>query len=897
MQEQPIPKKLNRKEAQALLDHFYAVLGPQTVLLILPYATKELKGNSWEKITFERTQTSDYRGKLRKAIMRGGNLAVRLGPLSGGLRAIDIDLKDRIPEFLELNPTLKSTATVYGRRGCQFFFRLSPDSSFPHKNEAWDLIKTNDGQDYGEWRYGETGGAYSMIYGQHPLDPAIIYRLEGEEVVQIEFEQLRWPSDLDLPWLSKSKSDSRQSDKPIPSGTVPEELEHRIKAYLEACPPSIAHHGGDTQLFKVACLITNGFALSLDQCVEMLARYFNPRCLPPWNEDRLWHKASEAQKVEHEKPRGHFLARPPEYPAEAERPTYRFYLDFWNSDKRLRAPGTYHHTVEKEKDKVILVDLWICSPLEVLAITSTREDHEYGKLVQFTSQKGRLKQWAIPSRWFGGRGDEVLSELLALGLSINHKERTEIVDYLAMARPAKHLGSTLGTGWYDEHTFVLPDLVIGTSDVWYQGGPVSASPYGQSGTLEAWQEEVAKRAIGNPNLIVAISAALAGPLLRKFNVEGGGLHWFGPTTTGKTTSLECAQSVWGGSSYRRTWRSTVNALEGAALLHTDTVLVVDEIHQVNALELDSAIYALINGYGKGRADKLGGTKPVAHWRVMVLSSGEVSSEVQLAQGGINVRAGQILRFLDIPISGDFGAFDSLHGLTGGAVFADTLREAASAHYGHAGPLFVRRLIDSGEDLREDLALVTGDFETENNMQRRVARIFSIVALAGETAAVWGVVPWPADTAREAACLLFGRWQEQVAASAGAAPQKKILSVVATFIDSFGDSCFSDLDETGDSKVPVRDRAGYWQDETLPDQPKRTGTSFGAINPMPETRRIYLFTKTGLQKAAKGYDLNQVTRALDEAGALTKKDSKHYTKLTRTPHGTERLYYVDRAKLD
>jgi putative DNA primase/helicase len=338
------------------------------------------------------------------------------------------------------------------------------------------------------------------------------------------------------------------------------------------------------------------------------------------------------------------------------------------------------------------------------------------------ASKGSLKQWAIPARWFGGRGDEVLGELQALELSVHHKLRAEIVDYLAMARLDKHIGSTQSTGWYDEQTFVLPDSVIGTSQVWYQGGPVSASPYGQSGTLKDWQEQVAKRAIGKPNLIVALSTALAGPLLKKFNVEGGGLHWFGPTTIGKTTLLECGQSVWGGPTYRRSWRSTVNALEGSALLHTDTVLVLDEVHLVEARELDSAIYALVNGYGKGRADKLGGTKPVAHWRVLVLSSGEVSSEIQLAQGGINVRSGQILRFLDIPALGDFGVFDSLHGSSGGAAFADTLREAVSAHYGHAGPLFVRHLIESGTDLREDLTLVSEGFVAENDMQRRVARL-------------------------------------------------------------------------------------------------------------------------------------------------------------------------------
>jgi putative DNA primase/helicase len=392
-----------------------------------------------------------------------------------------------------------------------------------------------------------------------------------------------------------------------------------------------------------------------------------------------------------------------------------------------------------------LLDEWICAPLEVLAITASREDKDYGRLVEFTSQNGRQKRYAIAERSFAGRNEEPLAELLNQGLSVAYKRRALVAEYVANARPQLHIGATVATGWYDLQTFVLPEMVIGNTKVWYQSDGSSSSAYAQAGTLKGWQQEIAARAVGDSNLVVALCVALAGPLLHKFNVPGSGLHLFGETTTGKTSILEAAQSVWGGPSYRRSWRATTNGLEAAAMLHTDTVLIVDEIHLVDPRELDSAIYALINGYGKSRADQRGGARSANRWRVLVLSSGEVSSEVQLAQAGLVVRAGQTLRILDIPAEGEYGAFSSLHNHESGAMFADTLRESANQHYGHAGPCFVKLLLGNKENLADRLSEVLQSirpaskkrkaeklFDPANEMQRRAARIFWNSGSGGET---------------------------------------------------------------------------------------------------------------------------------------------------------------------
>jgi putative DNA primase/helicase len=112
-------------------------------------------------------------------------------------------------------------------------------------------------------------------------------------------------------------------------------------------------------------------------------------------------------------------------------------------------------------------------------------------------------------------------------------------------------------------------------------------PYEVRGTLVDWQQGVGALASGHALAVLAISAALAGPRLQLATREGGGLNFFGPSSTGKTTLLHAAASVWGrGASpgYIRTWRATANGLEGAAAGATDTALVLDEIGVVEARE-------------------------------------------------------------------------------------------------------------------------------------------------------------------------------------------------------------------------------------------------------------------------------------------------------------------------
>jgi putative DNA primase/helicase len=112
---------------------------------------------------------------------------------------------------------------------------------------------------------------------------------------------------------------------------------------------------------------------------------------------------------------------------------------------------------------------------------------------------------------------------------------------------------------------------------------------------------------------------------------------------------------------------------------------------------------------------------------------------------IEHKVGQAVRVIDVPVAtSKHGLFQNIHETNNGADFADSLRDAAAKDYGHAGPLFIQKLIDNYSNLQlsSGLSALQKAFGDNLNAQdARVARSFAIVALAGQLAIKWGILPW------------------------------------------------------------------------------------------------------------------------------------------------------------
>ena len=537
-------------------------------------------------------------------------------------------------------------------------------------------------------------------------------------------------------------------------------------------------------------------------------------------------------------------------PGDTERPAFIVFDDWQKHGGKKYRPGVWHFGIEAGKGHAppVLTETRVCSPLHVNAVTFDGQDNNFGRLLRFKNTLGRWREWAMPMELLRAAGDELRGELLAMGVDIDPSAKTLLANYLQAKPPKRQIRCALQVGWCDD-SFVLPDVVIGpkASGVIFQSGERGHDEHTMAGTLAGWKREIAARAIGNPLLTLAVSASFAGPMLGRCNAEGGGVHFIGDSSTGKTTLIEAACSSWGGPNFRRSWRATANGMEGAAALFNDCLLALDEISECDPREIGAIIYALGNGRGKQRASRSGSARGVTRWRCFILSSGERTIATAMQEGGYRAKAGQAVRLLDVPSSRTFGAWDDLHGAASGAAFSDAIKRAAVTHHGLAGRAFLDRLTRDGRDfcamLERIKALPKFDADDGEGQDKRAAARFALLALAGEVATEYGLTGWAEGAAINAAAEGFEAWRGL--RGRGNDERRQILERVSDFLERHGDARFSAADYIDQSQT--RDRAGWWRD-----------TNEG---------RTYLFTSEGIREAVKGFDFNRALDALQEAGAL------------------------------
>jgi uncharacterized protein (DUF927 family) len=464
---------------------------------------------------------------------------------------------------------------------------------------------------------------------------------------------------------------------------------------------------------------------------------------------------------------------------------------------------------------------WLCSPLHVQARTRDEDGMEWGRLLEVVDADGQAKRWAMPMSLLKGSGDDLRGELLSMGLDIapGLRARNRLHEYLTTARPDARARCVSRVGWHGRR-FVLPDGVHGYEngeEVILQGGPADHA-FRTAGSLREWQDAIGQYCPGNSRLVLAVSIALAAPLLALAGGESGGFHLVGLSSGGKTTVLKVAGSVCGGgglSGYIRTWRATDNALEGTALTHCDTLLCLDEMGQVDAKTAAATAYMISNGQGKGRARQDGTGRKPKSWRTLFLSTGEITLADKIQEDGkARAMAGQAVRVVDIPADGGsgLGVFENIHGFESSAAFARHLGEVSARVYGAPLRDFLEKLTGQFDEGVQAAPEYVKRFVEEvcpsgaDGQVMRVAGRFGLVAAAGEFGTALGVLPWPENTAREAAARCFGDWLEARGGTC-AAEVTGGLAQVRQFFQAHGASRFETWGEPAQDAKTIN-RAGF-----------------------------------------------------------------------------------------
>lgn len=464
---------------------------------------------------------------------------------------------------------------------------------------------------------------------------------------------------------------------------------------------------------------------------------------------------------------------------------------------------------------------FVCGTLYVVAYARDEHHENYSKLLEFINHDEQTQKWLMPQELLAGDGGEVRKALLSKGLKLgeDRKAKELLLRYLLSCDPLDRVRSIDRTGWHGQ-TYVLPKETLGKhaeETVLYLGPIHSQKIFHCVGTVEDWKNTISSLCIGNSRLIFGVSVAFAAPLLGICHKENGGFHLRGASSTGKTTVLDTAASVFGGKDFTQRWRATANGLEATAKMYNDLPLLLDEMGEIHPKDAGEVAYMLGNGMGKARANKSGDARDKAKWRCLFLSTGEVSLSQHMLEEGKKTRAGQETRIADIPADlGEFGVFDCLHGLSDGASFADAIKERVRACHGAVGHEYINLLAEDFEKVRNAVDAVLDTFladhvpNSASGQVKRVGRRLGLVAAAGELATSFDLTGWDKGAATAAVSRCFRDWLENRGDDRDL-EEKKILSQVQHFFELHGESRFAPWEE--DPNFRTFQRAGFKKRES------------------------------------------------------------------------------------
>jgi putative DNA primase/helicase len=532
----------------------------------------------------------------------------------------------------------------------------------------------------------------------------------------------------------------------------------------------------------------------------------------------------------------------------------------------------------------------IAGHFDVVAETRDGDGASWGVLLHWKDHDGRDHRFALPRASLAGDGSEARRLLMDGGFFIapSQTARGLFNSFLLQVKSPNRARATQRVGWHS-NSFVLPDDCFGADErdtLLLQSATAHEHSFRQAGTLVSWQQDVARYAVGNSRLVLAISAAFAGPLVGPCSAEGGGIHFKGASSTGKSTALHVGGSAWGGgdaNGYVRSWRATANGLEGVSLGHSDTLLCLDELSQLAAKDAGEAAYMLANGAGKSRSSRDGSARRAAKWRILFLSSGEIGLADKVAEDGRGrkLAAGQQVRIVDIPADAGagMGMFENLHGFPSAEAFARHLRSATHQHYGEAARQYLGAIVPKIEELRKQIAPIMKSFSEQyvpagaDGQIERVAQRFALIAVGGELAQQYGIVPWPPGEAIAAAGQCFNDW---LAARGGhdAAEARDGIDQVRSFLLSNGMARFIPAwEEDQDKRIQPRDVAGYRQ---------KVGNGWD----------FYVTTSAWKEEVCRGTDPRRLASTLSLRGYMDAPDAVRRAKHVRVPgHGQLRLYHI------
>jgi len=547
--------------------------------------------------------------------------------------------------------------------------------------------------------------------------------------------------------------------------------------------------------------------------------------------------------------------------------------------------------------------IWLCAPITVLGEGRDTAGEGWSLFLKWRDRDGVAHTWSLPKKLLMVQPGELEAALVDRGLNLEVEAgaRSLLRQALNGVRSGSRVTLISQPGWHapgngDSAFCLLNGETVGEASetlVLKTQSENANQKMAVAGTIETWKSDVAAKAAGNPVAAFAICAAFAGPLLGPMSESSGGFHFFGRSKTGKTLAMRLALSVWGApkkSGLLRDWRSTANALEGAAEECNDGFLPLDEIHQADAREVIGAIYQLANESGKQRLTREAVSRTRRTWQTIVMSTGEVDVAAMAAKAGQKLPAGAEVRLPSIHLDGR-DMWPELHGASSPVALMAQLQTALHQQYGTAIRAFLNQLTVARNDPESGLEVMVEAVRDRFYEQlpnghdpqvRDVARRCALIAAAGEMAISWNILPWQEGDAVSCAETILDWWLNR-RGGAGSTEESQHVKAVRGFLSEFGSSRFV--------AIQFNTEENRWI-ECFPGRPINSRAGFRRIS---DDGDEYLIAPDAWNDLCnkEGVDPLEVAKTLKEAGHLMVAATGHnLTKPVRVPSlGKTRFYVV------
>jgi len=467
----------------------------------------------------------------------------------------------------------------------------------------------------------------------------------------------------------------------------------------------------------------------------------------------------------------------------------------------------------------------------------------------------------------------LVQALSTRGIYCAKSRNYQLYQYVRGCRPSRKLQCVDKPGWC-EGQYVMPEELdlVSYNNITYSPSDLSKNQYQVLGAEQLWKEKVASLCPGNSRLVISVCLAFGSVLMPLLGGRTCGFHFYAPSSRGKTTVLKLAKSVMGSPEDLVSWRTTDNALENIAAEHNHSILCLDELAQMaesNLKRVGESIYMLGNEEGKSRYYMNGNPKT---WRMYFLSSGELSLRDTFSSGKKNTKAGQEVRFIDVPaeVNTEYGILDTIHDFPNSRALVDELNRNVELYHGTAGRAFIRDLTEDKElylsiarDFKDEF-LSALDLSGADAQVCRVADHFATVAAAGELASKFEITGWAIGQSTWAAKQCFDAWINQRGGEDSQEEQVAITTVQDKLIQ-YGHNKFI----TNENPKP---RGQYWG--------KREGNDY------------FVFASVFNNQICSGINAKQAINALVNKGFITLSSDGRNTVTKRIDGKVARCFHLN-----